>query len=191
MTSDATVPEESAAPVSQKFPFPLQDNETAMMVCRRHWIFLWPRTIFYTLLALVPLGIAIWLLSLVDAFDEDIVRWIVIIVAAIWLLYWVVKIFLEWYRYNNDLWVITNQRLVDSYKANPFNHRLSTADLVNLQDMTVERNGILQTTLNYGDVVCQTAGGERHDFRLSGIPRPQDVQLFVDRERDRERMRGR
>jgi hypothetical protein len=29
------------------------------------------------------------------------------------------------------------------------------------------------------------------DFRLSGIPRPQEVQLLVDRERDRERTRGR
>lgn len=200
MATDATVPEEprdeqladtGAPPIRQRVPFPLQDNESALMVCRRHWIFLWPRTVFYTLIALVPLGIVVWLLRAVDAFDEGIVRTIVVIAAAIWLLYWAVKIFLEWYRYNNDLWVITNQRLVDSYKSNPFNHRLSTADLVNVQDMTVERSGILQTTLNYGDVVCQTAGGERRDFRLSGIPRPQDVQLFVDRERDRERMRGR
>jgi hypothetical protein len=44
--------------------------------------------------------------------------------------------------------------------------------------------------LNFGDVVCETAsGGGEREFRLSGIPRPQDVQLLVDRERDRERRR--
>ncbi|MEX0750946.1 MAG: PH domain-containing protein, partial [Dehalococcoidia bacterium] len=68
---------------------------------------------------------------------------------------------------------------------------LSTADLVNVQDMTVERSGLLQTTLNYGDIICQTASTSAGDFVLSGIPRPQEVQLLVDKERDRERTRGR
>jgi hypothetical protein len=103
-----------------------------------------------------------------------------------------VRIFLNWYRYRHDLWVITNQRIVDSLKNHPFHHRLSTADLVNVQDMTVQRSGILQTTLNYGDILCQTAGGAgTGEFRLSGIPDPQQVQLLVDKERDRERTRGR
>jgi hypothetical protein len=57
--------------------------------------------------------------------------------------------------------------------------------------MTVHRRGILQTTLDYGDVVCQTAGSRSRDFVLTGVPHPQEVQLFVDKERDRERMRGR
>jgi len=40
--------------------------------------------------------------------------------------------------------------------------------------------------LNYGDIVCETAA-DGGDFVLAGIPRPQGVQLLVDRERDRER----
>jgi len=86
--------------------------------------------------------------------------------------------------------VITNQRVVDCIKPNPFGLKISTADLVNIQDMTVVRSGILPTALNYGDIVCQTAADNR-DFTLGGIPRPQDVQLLMDKERDRERLRGR
>jgi hypothetical protein len=108
------------------------------------------------------------------------------IVAALWLLYWGVRILLNWYRYRHDIWVITDQRIVDSLKPHPFSHRLSTADLVNVQDMTVQRHGLLQTLLNYGDIVCETAS-EGGEFVLAGIPRPADVQLLVDRERDRER----
>jgi hypothetical protein len=67
---------------------------------------------------------------------------------------------------------------------------MSTADLVSVLDMTVERNGILRTMFNYGDIVCQTAA-EIQEFRMAGIPRPQEVQLLVDKERDRERTRGR
>ena len=98
------------------------------------------------------------------------------------------RVFLIWYRYRHDIWVITNQRLVDSFKSNPFSLRVATADLVNVQDMTVVRNGILRTLLDYGDIVCQTAA-ELQDFRLVGIPDPRDTQALVDRERDRERTR--
>jgi hypothetical protein len=86
--------------------------------------------------------------------------------------------------------VITNQRLIDSYKSNPFSLKVATADLVNVQDMSVERHGILRTMLDYGDILCQTAA-EMQGFRLAGIPDPRTVQALVDRERDRERLRTR
>jgi hypothetical protein len=119
---------------------------------------------------------------------EGAVRTIYWIVAWVWLGYWAVRILLTWYRYNNDIWIITNQRIVDSIKNTPIHHRLSTADLVNIQDMTVQRNGLLQTVFDFGDIVCQTAA-EQPDFRLGGIPHPREVQALVDRERDRERLR--
>jgi hypothetical protein len=103
--------------------------------------------------------------------------------------FWAVRAFLEWYRYHHDIWVITNQRLVDAYKKNPFNLRVASADLVNVQDMAVERHGILATVLNYGDVVCQTAGANE-SFMITGVPDPRAIQARLDRERDRERMRG-
>jgi hypothetical protein len=112
------------------------------------------------------------------------------IVALVWSLFWAGRIFLAWYRYHNDIWVITNQRLVDSYKPHPFDLTISTADLVNVQDMTVERSGLLRTMLDYGDIVCQTAA-DNQDFRLPGIPKPRETQALVDRERDRERVRVR
>jgi signal transduction histidine kinase len=170
-------------------PFPLQDNEDILLVCRRHWVFLWPRTILWAALAVIPVAAVAWLLFRVGSVGGQaaMIFWLV---ALVYLLAWAVRIFLNWYQYDNDLWVITNQRVVDSIKPNPFGLRISTADLVNIQDMTVVRSGILATALNYGDIVCQTAADNR-DFTLGGIPRPQDVQLLMDRERDRERMRAR
>ena len=169
----------------QKLPFPMQDSERIVLVCRRHWIHLWPKSILFALYALVP-PLVISLLIAKFWEYEGLQAKIFWVIAGVWIIYWAARIFLNWYRYHNDLWVVTNQRIVDSIKSNPFSHRLSTADLVNVQDMTVERKGILQTMLNYGDIVCETASNG-DDFVLAGIPRPQDVQLIVDRERDRER----
>ena len=169
--------------------FPLQENEQVLKICRRHWFYLWPRTLWYLLLALVPvIAAAIGIARFSDLSGMTAkVFWIA---ALVYLVYWVLRIFFNWYRYNNDIWVITNQRIIDSTKTSPVTLKLSTADLVNVQDMTVERDGIFRTLFNYGDVICQTAA-ELQEFRLIGIPHPEDVQLMVDKERDRERLRTR
>ena len=167
-------------------PFPLQDNEQVIILCRRHWWFLWPRTVLWTLFAIVPLAVAIWLVSMLDILDD--VGIFVLIVAIIWLVYWAARLLLNWYRYHNDIWVITNQRIVDSLKPFPFQLRITTADLVNVQDMTIEKHGVIASLLNFGDVNCETAG-KSQQIRIAGVPDPAAVQLLVDKERDRERAR--
>jgi hypothetical protein len=178
-------PEAPAQP--EKLPFPLQDGERIIYICRKHWVFLWPNIILKLLAAiLLPILLA-WLLDAAGGF-KGVLANIYWILAAIYIVYWAVRIFLAWYRYRHDIWVITNQRLIDSYKSNPFNLRISSADLVNLQDISVLRSGFLQTTLDYGDVVCQTAS-DTNKFVIGGIPVPREVQALLDRERDRERTR--
>jgi hypothetical protein len=61
---------------------------------------------------------------------------------------------------------------------------------VNIQDLSVNRHGILATSFDYGDINCQTAGGQEK-FNLSGIPHPREVQALIDKERDRERKSNR
>jgi hypothetical protein len=177
------------APASQpKLPFDLQDGETIIQLCRRHWVYLWPAIGLQALFAIVPLIVGAFLIDLVglDGTPEQVV-WGLLVLHA---LYRVVRAFLFWYRYNNDIWVITNQRLIDSFRKNPFSLAISSADLVNVQDISVNRTGVLRTTLDYGDIVCQTAGAVQA-FRLIGIPNPRAVQVLVDKERDRERTRTR
>jgi hypothetical protein len=168
-------------------PFPLQDGEHVLKLCRRHWIFLWPRIIAFGVAALLPVILAIVLGA--GGPGDGTWRYLWVLIAA-WVVYWVVRAGLTWYRYHHDIWVITNQRLIDSHRNNPFDLRIATADLVNVQDMSVHRQGVLRTLLDYGDIVCQTAA-EMEEFTLSGIPDPRDTQALVDKERDRERLRYR
>jgi hypothetical protein len=178
-----------AGPRQGSLPFPLQDGETVLRVYRRHWIYLWPNLLLLLLIAIVPTVIVYVILSELGAY-EGIGALIFRVVAGLYLLWSAVRIFLAWYRYHNDIWVVTNQRLIDSFRRHPFSLRVSTADLVNVQDMTVHRDGLLRTMLDYGDIVCQTAA-ENQDFLLSGIPDPREAQSLVDRERDRERLHTR
>ena len=68
----------------------------------------------------------------------------------------------------------------------------SSADLVTVEDMSINKSGIFPTMFNYGDLLAQTAGS-REKFVLSGIPEPTSVLALVDRYRDaakRELIRG-
>jgi len=173
---------------ARELPFPLQDGERILDLCRRHWLYLYPRLIALLAVAVAPVALAAWGLSKADALDGALAK-VFWAIAGLWLAYWGIRLLFTWYRYNNDIWVITNQRIVDSLKTTPFNLRLSTADLINIQDMTVERKGVLPTLFDFGDMICQTAA-EMQEFRLAGIPHPREVQALVDRERDRERLRS-
>ncbi len=171
---------------TQNLPFELQDGESILQLCRRHWIYLWPTIVIMAIATLVPVILGAILINKANL--DGTAAKIVWVILALYVAYWAIRMFLNWYRYNNDIWVITNQRVIDSTKRHPFSLRISTADLVNIQDMSVVRSGILKTMLDYGDIVCQTAA-EHQDFRLSGIPDPRATQALVDRERDRERLR--
>jgi hypothetical protein len=187
MTNSLPQPQAAAPRQAQKLPFPLQETERVIQVCRRHWLYLWPSIAVMVVIAIVLPAVLAWLLDKVGGLSGTSGK-VFGVIALAYLLFWLVRIFFRWYAYNNDIWVITNQRLVDSRRTNPFNLTVSSADLVNIQDMTVERRGILKTTFDFGDVVCQTSA-DMQEFRISGVPDPRAVQALVDSERDRERLR--
>ena len=160
-------------------PVDLQRDEKIIRVVRRHPIFFVSRLFLVGLGGLVPV---IFLLILAFS-TKDGARIISLGVAALWALGWLVVTYFTWYRYQNDIWIISNQRIVDSLKINPFNHRLSSTDLINVEDMSVTKNGILPTMFNFGDLRCQTAGTQ-DNFILSGISNPSSILAMVDRARD-------
>ncbi len=179
------LPPEDAAQVLEELP--AEQSEQVLDLCRRHPLYLWPRVVLILLLALVPPAVIAFAMSKADAYEGTAAK-VFWVAAGVYLVYWAFRLFLTWYRYDNDIWVVTNQRIIDSVKNHPFHLRLSTADLVNIQDMTVERSGVVRTLFDFGDILCQTAA-ELQEFRLAGIPHPREVQALVDRERDRERAR--
>ncbi len=178
-------------PALPKVPFDLQDGEDVIKVARRHWAFLTVHLVKDLLIGLLPIIALIVIMQLTSGFDGTPGR-IAIGAMVVWAGFWLIRAYFDWYKYQNDQWVLTNQRIVDSQRNNWFHHRLSSADLVNVEDMSIQKAGIFPTMFNYGDLLAQTAGS-REKFVLSGIPNPTGVLALVDRHRDaakRELIRG-
>lgn len=184
--TDETKPtaEQPAAQAKQEKPFKspvtLQPEEKVLKVLRRHWIHLLKRLGFPLLY-----GIAGSILGWVIGFASGGIGMIVALVVWVYCLGWAA---LNYYKYRNDMWLVTNQRLVDSNHPTPIRHIVSSADLINVEDIHVDKKGLFQTILDYGDVVCQTAG-VKGNFTLYGIGNPTEVLALIDHSRDEARKR--
>ncbi|HLZ70375.1 MAG TPA: hypothetical protein VKV26_10760 [Dehalococcoidia bacterium] len=163
-----------------KLPFPLQPSEQVVLVTRRHWVFFVPRFIAYALGALVPIGVLLVVLRVTDNLHGKTAL-VAGLICLLWLLFWLARLALLKYRYDRDLWVITNQRVVDLVATSPFNFHMSTAALVDLEDVSTSIDGVLQSTFNYGNLECQTAGEMRH-FSFRGVPDPRRIAAVLEHE---------
>jgi membrane protein YdbS with pleckstrin-like domain len=169
---------------TMKLPFTLQADETPALVLRRHWLHLYPRLVLLILLALVPVALWVGTEMLTDLTGTP--RLIGIVASVLWSGFWLVRSYFLWYRYQHDVWALTNQRLVDSLRRHWFHHQMSSADLLDIQDVSVEREGPLRTMFDFGDVRVQTAG-QQANFLLGAIPHPAQVLSRIDAMRDEAR----
>ena len=74
--------------------------------------------------------------------------------------------------------VFTNQHIVDVDQIGLFNRNVSTLRLEEIQDVSARINGPLETFMNYGTLIIQTAG-ERENFVFDYVPNPNELERYV------------
>jgi len=161
-------------------PVRLQQDEQVLQRLRRHPIFLIQQLVGVWGLAGV-LIVAVNLLNFaVSAWGLTLLRSLAVVVAGFFATYYL------WYGYSHTEWIVTNQRLLDYNKRHWFHEQMTTADLVNVEDISVEQRGVLATLANYGNVLCQTAGSQPN-LVMDGLADPKHVLSLVDAARDQAR----
>ncbi|MBI4185501.1 PH domain-containing protein [Candidatus Berkelbacteria bacterium] len=100
------------------------------------------------------------------------------ITLGVWLLLAPYTIFLTWFRWWNDLYILTNQRLVDVNQAHFFHRSVAEVPLENIQDVSFETHGLGQMILNFGTVKVQTASVIT-EIDVVGVTDPQAVAQTI------------
>jgi hypothetical protein len=90
--------------------------------------------------------------------------------------------FLSWYF---DVYIITDERVVDIDFNNLLDKKFSEAKLSMIQDVTSRQIGVAQTMFNYGSVLIQTAA-EVNELRFDNIPNPEKVVKVLQLMREEE-----
>jgi hypothetical protein len=134
--------------------------EKIVITCRRHPITFVPYVLFSLLLLVAPFGLY-WLIanSSLNAFLQTTNGYIISVLAAsVYYLSCGLFFYTHFVEFHLDLWIVTNDRLLDIEQKNLFHRTISEVDLYQIQDATSEIQGVLASVFNYGDIVLQTAG---------------------------------
>lgn len=143
-------------------------QERVLNVIRRHPIvFFWP-----LLQATLALAIAIIVLIY---FDFGNIFYIVGGLAALFIFAVISKI---WFLYTNSFCLITNQRVININQKGFFSRQITETEYAKIQDVTNNTRGMLGTSLNFGEIVIQTAGKE-NKLSIKFIPDPYQVQQEI------------
>lgn len=71
--------------------------------------------------------------------------------------------------------ILTDRRLIDNVQEGFFKRRVSELNTYRVQDVTTNINGVIETFLNFGDIVVQTAASER-EFVFRNIANPEEIK---------------
>lgn len=92
-----------------------------------------------------------------------------------------------------NIYIVTDERIVDVDFVNIFFRRISTAKIEEIQDVNVQSSGALETFFGYGSLFIQTAA-EVSQFEFVAIPAPDKVgkilNQLIDHE-EQEKLEGR
>jgi len=90
--------------------------------------------------------------------------------------------FLTWYF---DLFLVTNERVVDIDFNNLLNKHFAEADISVIQDVSFSIKGLLGTFFNFGTVLIQTAS-EKNQIIFDNVANPQKIMRLLKELRDLE-----
>jgi hypothetical protein len=166
----------------QRVRFPGQEpNERILLVLRRHWYVVFVRVVAFAFAAFLP-GVLLLVASvrgypyIVDPTSLPSILG-VLGLATYELLVWVF-FYVTWLDYELDIFIVTDERIVNIAQNGLFHRTVSEQRLFRVQDVTSEVKGIVPTFLRFGTVYVQTAGEKTH-FVFRNVPNPDAVAKVI------------
>lgn len=162
-----------------------EEGEQIVKVIRRHYLVIVEKALFLIMMAVAPAVLFSVLSSgfipldvaLSSALESAMQQWKVF-AYSLWLLILWIAFFIEWTDYYLDLWIITNKRVIDVEQNGFFHREITSFNFEQIQDITVETKGFVETFLRFGTLHIQTAGHNR-EIIIRDAERPEDARALI------------
>lgn len=160
-------------------------NEQVVHVIRRHGLVMVKHVFLLLMLWFIPIALFVFFaLALeVDFFNPGIPQILAVFVGSLVYLYAWLAFFHNWVDYYLDIWIVTNERLLNIEQEGLFSRVISETNISKVQDVTSEVHGKLQTFLDFGEVHVQSAGEEKR-FVFEEVPHPREIAQEIIRLHD-------
>jgi len=143
---------------------------------RRHPITFIPILFLFIILSLVPVALYFMTSSLYPQFLTGPASYpILVLFASLYYLSIYLFFYSQFIDFYLDLWIVTNDRIVDIEQHGLFSRTTSELDLYRIQDVTVNVSGFFPTIFKYGNLTIKTASSNS-DIVFRNIPNPNQVR---------------
>lgn len=161
-------------------PMPGSEKEKDIVIfTRRHWISFLFDIIVSVFLLIVPIVIIIVLRVLLPNIFQGLFPNFLVIFGSVYYLIIATSIFNAWISYYYDLYILTNDMIIDVTQSGFFDRKVSQLSLLRVQDVSSKINGLFPTLFSFGDVLVETAGERVEQFLLYSVPNPQEFSSKV------------
>jgi len=154
-------------------------HERVIKVIRKDVFLMFVKLLFLFLMIVLPVGFFMLFIKP----NEFLMNWngayplIVLMTSAYYLFLWLFAFF-TFIDYYLDVWIITNERIIDIEQRGFFSRVIAEHKLFRIQDVTSEVHGVFPTLIGYGDIFVQTAGTKQR-FHFDDIPNPGIVRNMI------------
>jgi len=150
-------------------------NEKIILLIRRHWFVLFIRLMLWAAIGLIPIALGLLLPGDLQRAAESTVGYALLALGiSLYYLYLWLFIFNAFVDYYLDVWIVTNERIINIEQRGLFSRIAAEQRLSRIQDVAAETVGFWPTFLRYGEVRIQTAG-EKERFNFRQVPEPNDI----------------
>ena len=155
--------------------FPNQKpNEHVLMFLRRHWISVVKIVLINLSMAVMPMIFYIGVAGYTDFLEVEAYLALFVFLVSAFYLFIILFAFANFVDYYLDVWIVTNQRVINIEQKGLFSREVSEKELGMMQDITSDVEGFWATVLNYGNVHIQTAA-ETERFIFKQVPFADEV----------------
>lgn len=155
-------------------------DEVIHLFLRRHVATNIPWIIFSFILVIIPIVLAPFFEFVIPFAQLLSTGMVIVIVGFYYLVVFGLAIFANFINWYFNVYIVTNERLVDVDFINIIYREVSSTRLNLIQDVTVKTGGVVRAIFDYGDVLIQTAGTEVN-FDFHAVPHPQLVAREIER----------
>ncbi len=125
-------------------------------------------------------GVLPWVLASESGFA------LLVLLGSIYYLGAITFFFTEFIIYYLDVWIVTNDRIIDVEQLSLFSRTISELELHNIQDVTSDVHGFFPTFLNYGNITVKTSSINANII-FHDIHRPNKIREDLIRLADEDR----
>ena len=162
-------------------------KEKIILLLRQHWFTQVGWVLAVVAMLFLPLVFNV--IPIID-FLPDNYRFMAVLVWYLLIIAFIYEQFLSWFF---DVWLITDERVVDIHFSNLLYKQVSETKIDNIEDVTYNQGGVIKAMFDYGNVSLQTAA-EQKLFEIKDVPSPNRVVQVLNElklEEEEEKLQGR